>query len=347
MLTYFGGTMNRLNNNHGSVIVFVTLIITLLLVMVGIGLDTGMLTYVRSQAQPAADAAALAAASGLIGGQSEVEARVQAYNSTNDYVGQPGSTLGASNVTPIVYDGSNIQVATYGTANGVRVGLEKAGTSPYTANTESSVLSPLFLTPLLNLLGFTAPAQANLNITATAVLLNRPELPLALVECAVGDTTLSWSQTPSPTDNSAFTSFTLGSANVNTMRDLVSATCSTMPSVGIGTCINLNNGQDTPVLQEILKVHSSANVPFTDPPRDPEDCFLVPVIPNEPVDANINKCRPMKALARLCITKINAPGQPNFQPPMSVSGKITHCNLNWGVSTCSVPVLVRDTPSGM
>src|SRR5215813_4098672 len=150
---YFGGTMNRLNNNQGSVIVFVTLIITLLLAMVGIGLDTGMLTYVRSQAQPAVDAAALAAASGLLGGQSEVDARVAAYNSTNRYVGQPGSTLGAANVTPIVYDASSIQVATYGTANGVRVGLEKAGTNPYNnANAESSVASPLFLTPLLNLL---------------------------------------------------------------------------------------------------------------------------------------------------------------------------------------------------
>src|SRR5262244_3172880 len=136
---YFGGTMNRLNNNQGSVIVFVTLIITLLLAMVGIGLDTGMLTYVRSQAQPAADAAALAAASGLLGGESEVKARVAAYNSTNNYVGQSGSPLGASNVTPIFYDGSSIQLATsYGTANGVRVGLEKAGDNPYDANTESS-----------------------------------------------------------------------------------------------------------------------------------------------------------------------------------------------------------------
>jgi Flp pilus assembly protein TadG len=335
--------MNRLNNNRGSVIVFVTLIITLLLVMVGIGLDTGMLTYVRSQAQPAVDAAALAAASGLLSGQSEVEARAAAYNSNNKYVGQPGSTLGASNITPIVYDGSNIQVATYGTANGVRVGLEKAGTNPYAGNAESSVVSPLFLTPLLNLMGFTAPAQANLNITATAVLENRPELPIALVDCKVGDTTLSWSQTPSPTDNSAITSFTFGSANVNLMRSLVSANCSTIPPVGVGSCINLNNGQDTPVLQEILKVHG----PFTDPPKDPEDCFLVPIIPDDPVGANLNKCRPMQGLARLCITNVNAPGQKNFSPPMSVSGKITACNLQWGVSTCSVPVLVRDTPSGM
>jgi Flp pilus assembly protein TadG len=330
--------MNRLNNNQGSVMVFVTLMITLLLVMVGIGLDTGMLTYVRSQAQPAADAAALAAASGLLGGQTEVEARVAAYNSTNDYVGKTGSELGAANVTPIFYDGSSIQLATYGTANGVRVGLEKAGSSPYTANTESSVVSPLFLTPLLNLMGFTAPAQANLNITATAVLLNRPELPIAIVGCEIGDRTITWSQTPSPTDNSAFTSFTFGSANVDLMRDLVSNNCSTMPPVGIGTCINLNNGQDVPVLKEIIKVHG----PFTNPPKDPEDCFLVPIIPNEPVDANINKCRPMQGLARMCITEIQDGGSPKF-----VSGKITACYLNWGVSTCSVPVLVRDTKSGM
>ena len=330
--------MKRLNNNQGSVIILITLIITLLLVMVGIGLDTGMLTYVRSQAQPAVDAAALAAASGLLGGQSEVEARVAAYNSTNNYVGQPGSLLGAANVTPILYDGSSIQLATYGTANGVRVGLEKAGTNPYTANSETSVVSPLFLTPLLNLMGFTAPAQANLNITATAVLLNRPELPFAIVGCEVGDRTFSWSQVPSPTDNSAFTSFTLGSANVNTMRDLVSATCSTMPPVGIGTCINLNNGQDVPVLKEIIKVHG----PFTDPPKDPEDCFLVPIIPDLPVGANINKCRPMQGLARMCITNIEDKGSPKF-----IAGKITACYLNWGVSTCSVPVLVRDKPSGM
>ena len=330
--------MNRLND-RGSVIVFVTLIITLLLVMVGIGLDTGMLTYVRSQTQPAVDAAALAAASGLIGGQSEVVARVKAYESTNDYVGQPGSRLGASNVTPIVYDGSSIQVATYGTANGVRVGLEKAGTSPYTANTESSVVSPLFLTPLLNLMGFTAPAQANLNITATAVLQNRPELPIAIVGCTVGPATFKVSLTPSPTDNAALTSFTFGSANTRLMRDLVSANCSTIPPVGIGSCINLDKGAGPAVMKEIIDVHG----PFTDPPKDPDDCFLLPIIPDLQVaNGNFNKCRPMQGLARMCITNIDNKGSPKF-----VAGNITGCYLNWGVSTCSVPVLVRDTPSGM
>jgi hypothetical protein len=197
-------------------------------------------------------------------------------------------------------------------------------------------------------MGYSASATANLNVTATAVLQKRPELPFTIVGCTVGNFTASWSQTPSTTDNSAFTSFTLPSANVNTMRDMVSASCGAIPPVGIGSCINLNNGQDTPVLQEIIQAFGPRNAPFTDPPKDPEDCFLVPVIPNAPVDGNLNQCRPMQALARLCITNVNAPGQPTFSPPMSVSGRITDCNVPiYGVTQCSIPVLVRDTKSGM
>ena len=226
--------------------------------------------------------------------------------------------------------------------------MEAAGSNPYTANTKSSIASPLFLTPLLNLMGYSAPGTANLNVTATAVLQARPQLPFTIVGCTVGTFTASWSQTPSTTDNSAFTSFTLPSANVNTMRDMVSASCGTIPPVGIGSCINLNNGQDTPVLQEIIKAFGPRNAPFTDPPKDPEDCFLVPVIPDAPVGGNLNQCRPMQSLARLCITNVNAPGQPDFSPPMSISGRITDCNVPiYGVTQCSIPVLVRDTKSGM
>jgi len=50
----------------------------------------------------------------------------------------------------------------------------------------------------------------------------------------------------------------------------------------------------------------------------------------------------MQGLARMCITDVQDKGSPKF-----VAGKITACYLNWGVSTCSVPVLVRDTKSGM
>src|SRR5262245_46104929 len=94
-------------NNHGSVVVFVSLMIVLLFILVGMGLDSGLLTYVRSQGQPAVDAAALAATSGLIQGTTEVEARAAAFNSTNNYVGSPDNAIGSNNITYIKYDEGN------------------------------------------------------------------------------------------------------------------------------------------------------------------------------------------------------------------------------------------------
>jgi Flp pilus assembly protein TadG len=327
MSTYFGGTMNRLNNNQGSVIVFVTLIITLLLVMVGIGLDTGMLTYVRSQAQPAVDAAALAAASGLLGGQTEVEARVAAYNSTNNYVGQSGSPLGASNVTPILYDGSSIQAATYGTANGVRVGLEKAGTSPYTANTESSVVSPLFLTPLLNLMGFTAPAQANLNITATAVLRGVPELPVALKGCSTGQKILDLQ--PDPTENACLTSYTMSPSSKPTMVDMIKE-CA-IPPVDVNTWIDMNNGGVMPVFNAIEAEYG---------PFNGTQCFIVPVISPAATCSGSGTTAPIESFARICI---------NARDKLTMDVRVDSCDVDLvRVATrCSKPVLVRDKASGM
>jgi Flp pilus assembly protein TadG len=337
--------MNALRNNRGSVMIFATMMLVLLIIMVGMGLDAGWLAYVRSQGQPAVDSAALAGATGLIVGESEVYNRVSAFNGTNDYVDQSNTMLGSANVTPIFYDGTLISPAAYGTANGVRVALETAGSNPYDgSNAETSIMSPLFLTPLMNLFGNIIPTSADVNVSAVAVMMRRPELPFTIVECEVGAFTASWSQTPSTSDNSAFTSFTLSSANVNTMRDMVSSSCGTIPVVGLESCINLNNGQDTPVLQEMIKAFG----PFSDPPDDPDDCFLIPVIPNVPEGGNLNQCRHIQSLARLCITSVNAPGQPNFSPPMTVSGQITDCNVPiYGVTSCSVPVLVRDTQSGM
>ncbi len=321
--------MNRLNNDQGSVIVFVTLIITLLLAMVGIGLDTGMLTYVRSQAQPAVDAAALAAASGLLGGQSEVEARVAAYNSTNDYVGQSGSALGASNITPIFYDGSTIQVATYGTANGVRVGLEKAGTNPYTANSESSVASPLFLTPILNLMGFTAPAQANLNITATAVLKGKPDLPVALKACSVGPMSIYFEPEGQSNgkENACWTTYTISPSSTPNLLDLVNASCEEIPPVDKGTLIDLDNGEKTPVLKAIKN-----------------GCYIIPVV--GPVTcAEPGQSAPVQSFAKVCVTNVVA--TPASDARIDVNVVDCDATLLGLASTCAIPVLVRDQPSGM
>ena len=57
--------MKAVNNERGTVLVFITLMIIVLLVMVGVGLDTGFMTHTRNTGQSAIDAAALAAVSGL------------------------------------------------------------------------------------------------------------------------------------------------------------------------------------------------------------------------------------------------------------------------------------------
>jgi len=296
--------------------------------MVGIGLDTGMLTYVRSQAQPAADAAALAAASGLLGGESEVKARVAAYNSTNNYVGQSGSPLGASNVTPIFYDGSSIQLATsYGTANGVRVGLEKAGDNPYDANTESSVVSPLFLTPLLNLMGFTAPAQANLNITATAVLRGVPELPVALKGCSTGPRILQLQS--NPVENACLTSYTVSPSSKPTMVDMVKE-CA-IPPVDVNTPIDMNNGGVMPVFNAIEAEYG---------PFNGTQCFIVPVISPAATCSGSATTDPIESFARICI---------NARDKLTMDVRVDSCNVDlmYRATRCSKPVLVRDKPSGM
>src|SRR5678815_1705390 len=125
--------MTTLKNQHGSVLVFVTLMIVILMVMVGLGLDTGQMTYVRNQGQAAVDAAALAAISGLpqaqaTGNPSEVVNRAAAYNSTNNYVESPTNQIGSSNVSYVKYDFATNTITNYNepmmSANGVRVALE-------------------------------------------------------------------------------------------------------------------------------------------------------------------------------------------------------------------------------
>ncbi len=169
--------MKTLGNEKGSVIVFVTLMIVLLLIMVGMGLDTGQVTYVRSQGQAAVDASALAAVSGLPSRNTvQVQNRAAGFNSTNDYVESPTNPIGNSNISYVEYDFSTNTITNYAaninTANGVRVALEQA--------TGSGITTPVFLTPLLNLLGFSTAATADINVSSVAVIQAKPAIPIAL-----------------------------------------------------------------------------------------------------------------------------------------------------------------------
>ena len=171
--------MQTVKNERGSVIVFVTLMIVVLLIMVGLGLDTGQLTYVRNQGQAAVDAAALAAVSGLptakaTNNPAEVVSRAAAYNSKNDYVESPTNSIGSNNISYVQYDFDTNTITNYSSslanANGVRVALEGA----------RSITTPVFLTPLLNLLGISTSATQEVNVSAVATITERPTIPIAL-----------------------------------------------------------------------------------------------------------------------------------------------------------------------
>jgi Flp pilus assembly protein TadG len=300
--------MQRSNNERGSVLVFVTLMMVLLFVMVGLGLDTGHLSYIRSQGQPAVDAAALAAVNALPTlSITEVEQRagVLNYNSGsnaggNNYLNSPNNLIGKNNVTLINYDASDpnnpiiTKAASIATANGVRVALES--TNPYDgAATATPMKAPLFLTPLLNLLGQNTKGTQNVSVSAVAVLTAIPGMPVAIAGCNPSDSTCRYCQPPSagcesgdgsssnPYRNckllqvssanngngqnvdtpkfqdSGWTTFGTPSANAPSIKALVrnNSTCGNIPPIDMGSgCIYLNNGQITPVLSEFDDAYS-------------------------------------------------------------------------------------------
>ncbi|HET8671002.1 MAG TPA: pilus assembly protein TadG-related protein, partial [Candidatus Saccharimonadales bacterium] len=193
--------MQRIRNERGSVLVFVTLMMVLLFVMVGMGLDTGQLTYVRSQGQPAVDAAALAAVNALPTldiNEVHQRAAVLNYNSTsktgNNYLDSKNNTIGASNVSLLTYsydaNGDMIftNAASIASANAVRVALES--TNPYDNTAKATPMkSPVFLTPLLNLLGQSTKGTQNVSVSAVAVLTAIPGMPIAIAGCDPADNT--------------------------------------------------------------------------------------------------------------------------------------------------------------
>jgi Flp pilus assembly protein TadG len=331
-------------NDRGSVLVFVTLMIMLLMIMVGMGLDTGWMTYVRSQGQPAVDAAALAATSGLIQGTTEVETRAAAFNTTNNYVGSGVNAIGPNNLTYIKYDEGKRTIAKVDAAmaNGVRVALETS--NPYGGtNAASSIVSPLFLTPLFNLFGANVSTQANISVTAVAYLKNRPGFPVALRQCVPGqDKYLIWS--PMKIETVCWTTYTIPPANEPILEGMIEGTkCDRIPAVSEGQPIYLNNGTIATLLDSVTKTYG----PF--PQNKP--CFTIPVVADS---ANCNQQSPITAFADICITAVQKGGQPTAMPDGGQSNHYLKADVTCNVklsdkpaNSCSLPVLVRDKLSGM
>ena len=301
-----------MNNQRGAVLVWVTLMIVVLLIMVGVGLDTGQITYTRSQAQSAVDAAALAAVSGLPARDaSQIAARATSFNTDNDYVGSSSNGITSSDVSYVHYDFTTNTIDRYNepiaTANGVRVARE----------TDHAITTPVFLTPLMNLLGLTTAGTQKVNVSAVATITTVPSIPITIWSSVCGangvevDNVVLKVQHPDQkqddgSENSCWTTFLDCSSGASDIKALFddSATCSGLKTSGvdIGTPICQNRGQVNTSLQTAQDFFIT---------NHPNSWWLVPVIGG---GANCDPTNPTKVVnwAKIYPTKIDTTGNPKY-----------------------------------
>ncbi len=349
--------MKGLRNQDGSVLVFVTLMSVLLLIIVGMGLDTGQLAYTRSTSQTAVDAAALAAAAAIpTQVVNDVITRAMAFNTTNTFTDSTENSIKAASVTLMNYDPTKNppleMVGSIGFANAVRVALEaKNPYDPLATNTP--IKSPLFLTPLFNLLGTTSRKTQDVSVSAVAVNYALASLPIAVEESMCGRSTLlhSTSSGTAFDDRSGYTTYWVNSANLETIRDFLGAAnnCSGGIAAFTGTqsCANMSN-------QVIAETYNYFENLFLDK-KNQGKCFLIPVVDN---GANWQACNPIKYFGSWCPDTPDT--KDSTKKPVTqtsdekyLSGKLTcsvdptPTNVDSTNLKCFTQVLVRDKKSGM
>ena len=340
--------MERLKNEQGYALVFVTLMIVLLLIMVGMGLDTGHLAYVRSQGQPAVDAAALAAASAIPSGNwSTVTDRAAKFNANainpgagNNYLNSPQNQISASNVTLVKYDNATEDFTTSGVninnANGARVALENS--NPYGGAAGKAMKSPLFLAPLLNLFGQATKTTADVSVSAVAVNQALPGLPVVVVEalCDIGTVELDFRTGGKGT--AGWETYQIINASTSEVRGLFEKLpyCAGQPAIDVGYCGNIANGVNETIFNHHLKPMFAS---------DPNRCYLIPVIKQ---GGNLTQYQPISDWASFCPDKGNKT-KDAFPGPGLLKGTVTCGKTVWDSrdTQCYVQRLVRDKASGM
>lgn len=345
--------MQTVNNERGSVIVFITLMIILLLIMVGLGLDTGQLTYVRNQGQNAVDAAALAAVSALPSrNTTEVQNRAAMFNPTknnpsiNNYVESSTNAIGSSNIGYIQYDFASNTITNYNaniaTANGVRVALEG----------NNSITTPVFLTPLFNLLGIATAGTKDVNVSAVATIVSKPAIPIALWSnvCPAQDGTtiarnvqiqMQHPDQKTGNENSCWTTFLDCSSGAPDIKAgfQTASTCSggnIDGEIGIGTLICQNRGQVNTVLGAAKDFFSANGMP--------NRWWVIPVIGG---GGNCDPSNPTRitSWAKIRPTQIDKTGNPKYIKADVVCGPdLIYADLD--SSLCFAHRLVREPSKG-
>jgi hypothetical protein len=212
-------------------------------------------------------------------------------------------------------------------------------TNPHTGETlGTAIVSPLFLTPLLNLLGANVDTRANVSVSAVAVLKATPGLPIAIEEARCTQSNpQKLLQTSSTNDNSGYTTYGVKDTSASEIRTLLEGalTCSgAMPPVDVGFPTQLDNGQISSVYKGFQDVFAT----------NPEQCYLIPVVRN---GSNWNQTEQIIDFAKFCPDNKNPVVQSGRDK--YITGTVT-CGQNpytIAGAACYVPSLVRDIESGM
>jgi hypothetical protein len=131
-----------------------------------------------------------------------------------------------------------------------------------------------------------------------------PTIPLAIGDCLLNEGCTEQDcqplvqQVPSPEDNSAWTGF-FDTASTNQLRAFFPPECGgsvTPPAIHVGDVINLNNGEESPLLDDVqcLVDHGMAEV-------------LVPVVS---CSTQLNQARDGRGCARFEIVSVYRTGNP-------------------------------------
>jgi hypothetical protein len=234
-------------------------------------------------------------------------------------------------------------------ANGVRVALES--NNPYTKDSPgTAITAPVFLAPLLNLLGQSAPATVDVNVSAVAVLRTLPSVPIVIKQglCNGSNTVMNarLRERGASTTNSCWTTYT-ESAQISQQAQKVqalftaSASCSGLPAntgpIEKDTKIELiNTTQSGPYLE--AKNLFSANDWLS-------QCWIVAVVPSNAT------CSGQEAIvdwAKICPIEVQvtpgAAGSPRYiAANVTCSQDLYRAEDN----LCFSPRLLRDAKSGM
>jgi hypothetical protein len=109
-----------------------------------------------------------------------IAARATSFNSNNDYVGSGTNGIKSSDVSYVFYNHTTNTIDRYNepiaTANGVRVARES----------DHPITTPVFVTPLMNLLGLTTAGTQKVNVSAVATITTVPAIPITIWSTVCG-----------------------------------------------------------------------------------------------------------------------------------------------------------------